>query len=83
MDFQAVELEPLVLDRVLHAGLLEVLDDDVAELGGPDHLHRPAVRVGLGNCFFSSTLIVRCGERLSTVNGPLTRTVLLSSYGWS
>ena len=35
---------------------------------------KPTVRF-----FFSSTLIVRCGERLSTVNGPVTRTRFLSS----
>jgi hypothetical protein len=52
MDFQTVELEPLVLDGVLHAGLLEVLDDDVAELGGPDHLHRGPFLPDLGESLF-------------------------------
>ena len=35
------------------------------------------------NSSFSSTPSVRCGERLSTVNGPATRTFFLSSYGLS
>ena len=34
--------------RVLDAGLFEVIDDNVAELPGPDHLHRPAFFAGLG-----------------------------------
>src|SRR5205807_1932834 len=33
----------------------------------------PSAAALLAASFFCSTLIVRCGERLSTVNGPLTR----------
>ena len=76
------EGDPVFLVRLLDAGGLEVLED---------HLGKRLLGVGVAlsassgsiSSSFSSTPSTRCGDRLSTVNGPATRTFGLSSYGLS
>ena len=74
---EAVEGQPLLLVRVLHSGLAEVVEDggQVVVGGVPASLasgRRLASRV-------AAVGSIRCGDRLSTVNGPVTRTMPLSS----
>ena len=64
----AVELEPLVLARVLHAGLAQVLEDHRLEVA---RAAASLLAVGLGRrALLVGRDSTRCGERLSTVNGP-------------
>ncbi len=72
---QAVESQALVLAGVLHARLLEVFQNHGGEV-----LLLAGFLLGDVPFWFSSAVdSTRCGERLSTENGPHTRTRLLSS----
>ena len=73
---EPVELEALALDRVLDAGLAQVVEDDRREVGpAPAASGRSAPTPAVS----SSVETMRCGERLSTVNGPVTRIRFVSS----
>jgi len=79
VDVERIELQPFALARVLHAGLAQVVEDHVPKLSGPMIFIRSPPLPTSASCFFSSALIVRCGLRLSTENGPQTRTRLVVS----
>ena len=71
VGLDALEDEALVLEGVLHAGLAQVVEDDGDEVGGVAGRRGFAGRpVRAAPVAAAST---RCGERLSTVNGPVTR----------
>ena len=70
------ESDLVFLVRLLHAGGLEVFQDHLDEAL---LVIRPLISTPSISSSFSSTASTRCGERLSTVNGPATRTFLLSS----
>ncbi len=73
------EGDPVLLVRLLHAGGLEVLQDHLREgLLGAVVGARPPSSASISSSF-SSTPSTRCGQRLSTVKGPATRTFFLSS----
>jgi len=46
--FERIELQPLALDRVLHARLAEIIEDHRGKAVGADDLHLPAVAADLG-----------------------------------
>ena len=76
---EPVEGEPLALVRVLHAGLAEVVEDHRARTrAGAGVARGRRARVGGRSSSVEST---RCGDRLSTVNGPVTRTLLVVLVG--
>ena len=75
------EGDPVVLVRLLHAGGLEVLQDHLRETTAWRRIRRrPPCSASISSSF-SSTPSTRCGLRLSTVNGPATRTFFLSVVG--
>ena len=80
---KGVERQPVRLLRLLHAGDLELLEDHGAKSARWASGSVPEVASGSSGWPSSSTPITRCGLRLSTVNGPATRTLSLSSYGLS
>ena len=74
---QRLELQALPLAAVLYAGLQQIVEDRPLE-----------VRCVIQVCRLLrgrdvSAEIVLCGDRLSTVNRPATRTFCVSSYGLS
>ena len=72
---EPVERQPFALDRVLHAGLAEIVED---------HGRRSLLLAGscsVAGRSSSAAGSTRCGDRLSTVNGPVTRTVLVVLVG--
>ena len=76
---EAAELEALVALGVLDAGPAEVVED-------ARRRSAPASTDGVGSAAAASSgpsTRTRWGDRLSTVNGPDTRTILRSSYGRS
>ena len=77
----AGEDDLVFLVRLLHAGDLQVLEDHLCEIGrcssSSASCARPSCQATSISSSFSSTARMRCGDRLSTVNGPATRT---SSY---
>ncbi len=64
------------LARLLHAGSLEVLRIIRGKVASRRSRRWVATSI---NSSFSSKPSTRCGERLSAVNGPATRTLFLSS----
>ena len=76
VGLQAVELEALVLDGVLHARLPQVVQDHGGEVLLPRWASCSVTRAVHVLVAVAST---RCGDRLSTVKGPVTRMRLLSS----
>jgi hypothetical protein len=73
---EAVECDGLALEGVVDAGLAEVVEDRLLDVGESASTV-PASRVAeRGGRSASST---RWGERLSTVNRPVSRTFLRSS----
>ena len=81
VEVEPVEADVLALEGVLHAGLAQVVEDRLLERRARRRRSAAALSVPVGGGRSSSS--TRCGERLSTVNGPVTRTFLRSSYGWS
>ena len=73
------EGDPVFLVRLLHAGGLEVFQDHLREGLLRAVVGAVAPRAASISSSFSSTPSTRCGERLSTVKGPATRTFFLSS----
>ena len=67
------------LVRLLHAGGLEVFQDHLGEVLLALRIPASTSLTASINSSFSSTPSTRCGQRLSTVNGPATRTFFLSS----
>ena len=65
---EAVEDEPLLLARVLHARLAQVVEDHRLE---GDRARRALARRPRLAGRSSSVARTRCGDRLSTVNGPV------------
>ena len=72
------EGNPVFLVRLLHAGGLEVFQDHLGKAASRRIQRLPSARSSI-NSSFSSTPSTRWGLRLSTVKGPATRTVFLSS----
>ena len=77
VGLDALEDEALALEGVLDAGLAQVVEDDGDEVGGV--AGRRASPAGPSAPSPSPPASTRCGERLSTVNGPVTRMRELSS----
>jgi hypothetical protein len=73
--------DPVLLVGLLHAGGLAGFPASCGEVGWSPvrSAGGPAARSGSISSSSSSTASVRWGERLSTVNGPATRTFFLSS----
>ena len=75
-----VELEALGPPAVLDAGGPQVVEHGLLEVGASGSFGGLGLadRLGAG-----AKARLRCGDRLSTVNGPVTRTLRLSSWGLS
>ena len=80
VGLDALEDEALALEGVLDAGLAQVVEDDGDEVGGVAGRRGFAGRpVGASARADVAPASIRCGERLSTVNGPVTRMREVSS----
>jgi hypothetical protein len=82
VGLQRPELDALLAAAVLDPGTRQVVEDGLLEgrpfrvQGGGLFADRPPIVEALGGGANDSD---RCGDRLSTVKGPVTRTVPLSS----
>ena len=93
VGLERVEVDPLVLLSGLDSGCAEVVKDRLLELGVtataiarrllPDRPARVGVPAPVESTALPANASERCGDRLSTVNGPETRTFCLSSWGLS
>ena len=70
------EGDALLLVRPLHAGLAEVVEDHRQEVAAVGAARPRALR---SRRRLGAVGRLRCGDRLSTVNGPVSRTMSLSS----